>query len=53
MDGIPPTGKEVAVEFIDIVRFQGGLAVERWMVGDEMGMMRQLGVIPAPGADEA
>jgi predicted ester cyclase len=53
MDSIPPTGKEVAVEFIDIVRFQDSSAVERWMVGDEMGMMRQLGVIPAPGAGEA
>jgi len=50
MDGIPPTGKEVTVDFVDVVRFQSGMAVERWMVGDEMGMMRQLGVIPAPGA---
>lgn len=50
MEGIPPTGKEVVVEFIDIVRFEDGLAVERWMVGDEMGMMRQIGMIPEPVA---
>jgi predicted ester cyclase len=32
------------------VRFQDGMAVERWAVGDEMGMMRQLGLVPEPGA---
>lgn len=48
--GMPPTGKEISIDIVDIVRFQDGMAVERWAVGDEMGMMRQLGLIPEPGA---
>ncbi len=28
--GVPPTGREVAIEVIDIVRVQGGQYVEHW-----------------------
>lgn len=42
--GMPPTGKEVALDFVDIVRFQDGLAVERWMIADQMSLMQQLGI---------
>jgi hypothetical protein len=31
------------------VRFEGGKAVEHWGVRDDLGMMRQLGVVPGPG----
>jgi steroid delta-isomerase-like uncharacterized protein len=47
--GIPPTGKSVSFEVIDIVRFSGGKFVEHWGVMDSMRMMQQLGVAPAPG----
>jgi len=47
--GMPPTGRSVSVQVIDIVRFgEGGLALEHWGVFDMMSMMQQLGV--APGA---
>ena len=49
MNGIPPTGKQISIDIVDIVRFQDGMAVERWVLGDEMGMMRQLGLMPATG----
>lgn len=46
--GIPPSGKRVDVQAIDIVRFdQAGLACEHWGVTDMMSMMQQLGVVPA------
>lgn len=43
--GIPPTGKKVAFSGIAIARVQGGKIVEGWNAFDELGMMRQLGVI--------
>lgn len=46
--GIPPTGKEVSVEVIDILRIAGGKAVERWGIFDQLGMMQQLDVAPEP-----
>jgi steroid delta-isomerase-like uncharacterized protein len=50
--GIPPTGKSIDVQLVDIVRFgDDGLGHEHWGVFDAMAMMQQLGVIPvgAPG----
>jgi predicted ester cyclase len=45
---MPPTGKRVDVQLVDIIRFgEDGLAHEHWGVFDQMGMMQQLGVIPA------
>jgi len=47
--GIPATGKSVDVHGVDIVRFgDDGLAHEHWGVFDALGMMQQLGAIPAP-----
>ena len=51
--GIPPTGREVAYDYIQILRFRDGKAVEHWGVHDSMTLMRQLGVgqeRPAPAA---
>jgi steroid delta-isomerase-like uncharacterized protein len=45
--GIPPTGKRVQVSSTDIIRFENGKAAEHWGITDLMGMMQQLGVIPA------
>lgn len=47
--GIPPTGKRVTITAIDILRFENGTIVEHWGNQDLLGMMQQLGVIPAPG----
>ena len=46
--GMPATGKSVDVQLIDIIRFgDDGLAREHWGVFDALGMMQQLGAIPA------
>jgi steroid delta-isomerase-like uncharacterized protein len=47
--GIPPTGKRVSFGVIDIIRIADGKFVEHWGQMDSMGMMQQLGAIPAPG----
>lgn len=46
--GIPATGKSVSIGVIDIIRIAGGKLVEHWGQMDSMGMMQQLGAIPAP-----
>ena len=48
MMGIPPTGKSVTVPETIIDQFADGKIVESWRLFDQMGMMQQLGVIPAP-----
>ena len=45
--GIPATGKKVSFSEVHTVRIANGKAAERWGVADAMGMMQQLGVIPA------
>ena len=50
--GIPPSGRSVRMGLIDIVRIIDGRVVEHWSVGDNLGMMQQLGVIPQPGDTE-
>jgi len=47
--GVPPTGKSVSFGVLDIIRVAGGKFVEHWGQMDSMGMMQQLGAIPAPG----
>lgn len=47
--GIPATGKAVDVKFMDMWRFENGKAVENWVQMDMLGLMQQLGVVPAPG----
>ena len=46
--GIPPTGQQVSIGLIDIVRIVDGRVVEHWSMGDNLGMMQQLGAIPQP-----
>ena len=46
---IPPTGKQVAVSTIDIVRIEGGKIAEEWGIDDMLGMLQQLGVVPSMG----
>ena len=47
--GIPPSGRAVSMGLIDIVRISDEKVVEHWVMGDSLGMMQQLGVIPQPG----
>ena len=49
-NGIPATGKKVKVSYCDIWRVENGKCVENWVQMDMVGLMQQLGVIPAPEA---
>lgn len=50
--GMAATGKEVTVTGMDIMRFKDGKGVEHWANQDDLGMMRQFGLISAPGQME-
>jgi len=45
--GISPTGKQVTVSGISIARLTDGKVVEEWSNWDTLGMLQQLGVVPA------
>ena len=49
LTGLPPTGKAAKVMGIWIHRLAGGQIVESWNVWDMLGMLQQLGALPAPG----
>ena len=46
--GMPPTGRSFQQAHMHFVRFRDGQAIEHRAVRDDLGMMRQLGLIPAP-----
>jgi steroid delta-isomerase-like uncharacterized protein len=43
--GVEPTGREFSVQHIHIWRLADGKVVEHWASRDDLGAMRQLGVI--------
>jgi predicted ester cyclase len=47
--GVPPTGKQVTVNGINVERFEEGKIVEHWSQFDLAGALRQIGALPAPG----
>jgi predicted ester cyclase len=49
---ILPTGKEVEFTGISFYRIEGGKIAESWNSEDQLGLMRQIGVIPEPGHSE-
>jgi steroid delta-isomerase-like uncharacterized protein len=51
--GIPPTGRRVEVPGITIHRLQNGKIAETWGLVDTLGMLQQLGVLPAENGPDA
>jgi steroid delta-isomerase-like uncharacterized protein len=45
--GVPASGASVEVDFIDIWRLDSGHVVECWVRMDLLGLMQQIGAIPA------
>ena len=44
--GIPATGRQIEITGINIGRFENGKIVDEWACGDDVGLLRQLGVLP-------
>lgn len=45
--GIPPTGRTMKTQGMTILHFRDGKIAERWNQFDQMGLLQQLGVLPA------
>jgi len=48
--GVPPTGKRMVLTGMSVVRLSDNKIIERWAAIDELGFMRQLGIVPAPAS---
>ena len=46
--GVPPSGRTVTLPGINIWRLRDGRIVERWGRLDELGLLRQLGLVNLP-----
>jgi steroid delta-isomerase-like uncharacterized protein len=44
--GLAPTGKQVSMTGISIIRIANGKIAEAWEEWDNLGMMQQLGLVP-------
>lgn len=53
LPGIPATGRNSTVTGISIDRFENGKVAESWINWDTLGMLRNIGVMPAPQTAEA
>ncbi len=49
--GIAPTGREVRIKGIDVLRIAEGRIVERWAQFNDLEVMQQLGAVPEPGQE--
>jgi steroid delta-isomerase-like uncharacterized protein len=46
--GMPATGKQATTAGVNINRISGGKLVEGWGLFDQLGLLQQLGAVPAP-----
>ena len=51
--GMPPTGKEIAVQGIEIFRLADGRIVEMWHQDDMLSLFQQLSMISVLGLAES
>jgi steroid delta-isomerase-like uncharacterized protein len=48
--GIPASGKSAGVLGISVMQFKNGKVTEEWCVWDTLGLLRQIGAVPASSA---
>jgi steroid delta-isomerase-like uncharacterized protein len=46
--GAEPTGRPISVEAISVFRIEDGVIAEEWTVWDALGLLQQVGAMPAP-----
>lgn len=52
-NGIPATGRSVEINGTTLFRMADGRIAEEWTCANSLGLMRQLGMLPAPAAAPA
>lgn len=48
--GVPATGKQLTLTGVAVYRLSGGQIAEIWNFADNLALMQQLGLVPAPAA---
>jgi steroid delta-isomerase-like uncharacterized protein len=48
--GVPATGRPVRMQGISMYRVRDGRLAEAWVQYDQLGLLQQIGALPAPGA---
>ena len=43
--GVPATGRAIDIAVLDLFQFQGGRLIEHWALLDNLGLLRQIGVL--------
>ena len=51
--GVPPTGKSFKTQHIHMFRMKDGLIIEHWAARNDVGMARQLGLLPETATSTA
>ena len=46
--GVPATGTDITLPGITVLHFRGGRCVQRWSSADMLGVLVQIGAVPAP-----
>jgi steroid delta-isomerase-like uncharacterized protein len=47
--GVPASGRDVVLPGMTILKFADGQVIERWSSADMLGLLVQVGAVPAPG----
>jgi predicted ester cyclase len=47
VNGIPPTGREIAVSALSLFRLERGKIAEHYCNWDTLGFLQQIGVVPS------
>ena len=50
--GVPPTGKTISVTGMDMFRVAEGRCAETWVNSDFLGLLQQIGAVPAPQPED-
>lgn len=45
--GLEPTGRRIDIDVLDLFQIRDGVLVEHWALLDNLGMLKQLGALPA------
>jgi predicted ester cyclase len=44
---MPATGREIDIGVLDLFQIRDGVLIEHWALLDNLGLLKQLGAIPA------
>ena len=49
-NGIPPTGRQVEIQFVIMYEIENRKIVHHWIIADQLALMEQLGIVNEPAS---